>query len=769
MKGFKYEKVVFTCFFEKNVLEKGKSTQEKGILMFNPFFIYFFTFLLVCTETHANDLRARGYSLIPAPQEVLISDKNIGIDDSWGIETSMNSNSISVKRLLDGVKEFHDLVFRGSGTGKIVLELAEHSLFVELDAEQSREAYQIEIKQDLVKVIANSETGIFYGIQSLLQLLKPGTNGEYNLPIGVIKDWPDTKLRVIHWDTKHHQDRIETLKRYLDWAAFFKVNAVAFEIEDKYEYPRNPIIGAPGAFTKKEMIEITSYALERFIQLIPVVQAPSHMAFVLKHKEYEHLRADAESNYHICMCDEEAMELVFDMYQDMIDATPGVEYFFVSTDEVYYPGICGKCEREYNEENRSWTWVDYVNRVHNWMSDRDRKMLAWVEYPLLTDHIAHLPSGIIDAIMTPTRSEEWIENENRAGIEHLSYSSMQGAEFLFPNYFPTRYRGRNIGGRLQDVHDNISKIQKKGGQPIGTFAAAWDDSGLHNETFWLGWATVTQYGWSIEKPTIDQSITDFMNAFYGYGSPYMVEIYGLLQEGARFYEDLWEKVPSKERGNSYGSSKGKNPHPRSDLTLKLPSLPFSEHTNGSSLFDSKYSDKIMRASEQVEKNDRLINLLSYSITKVDRNWYNLEVLLSIAYLERYTMDVLINLVRVEKYVNAANKETSPQKAMNYMIEAYETIDDILDEEKKMWDSFVSIWEKSQYKKGRSVDGKDYVHVMDDVKDHFADRRKGLDYMLAPLQRMEMKQWRNQLWTIIRDYSKENDVKITGIPEVRLED
>jgi len=45
----------------------------------------------------------------------------------------------------------------------------------------------------------------------------------------------------------------ETLKRHLDWGAYFKVNAMAFEIEDKYEFPSHPVIGAPGAFTLDEM------------------------------------------------------------------------------------------------------------------------------------------------------------------------------------------------------------------------------------------------------------------------------------------------------------------------------------------------------------------------------------------------------------------------------------------------------------------------------------------------------------------------------------
>lgn len=123
----------------------------------------------------------------------------------------------------------------------------------------------------MVKIYANAEAGLFYGVQTLLQLLRPLNDGSFNLPEGMITDWPDLNLRFIHWDTKHHQDRLETLKHYLDWAAFFKVNAVVFEIYDKYEFPRHPIIGAPGAFTKAEMQELTSYALDRFIPVIPDV------------------------------------------------------------------------------------------------------------------------------------------------------------------------------------------------------------------------------------------------------------------------------------------------------------------------------------------------------------------------------------------------------------------------------------------------------------------------------------------------------------------
>ena len=79
---------------------------------------------------------------------------------------------------------------------------------------------------------------------------------------------------------------METLKRYLDWSARFKVNMIGFELEDKFAYPSHPVIGAPGAFTPAELQEIVNYGLERHIQVVPQVQSPAHMAYVLKHPEF---------------------------------------------------------------------------------------------------------------------------------------------------------------------------------------------------------------------------------------------------------------------------------------------------------------------------------------------------------------------------------------------------------------------------------------------------------------------------------------------------
>ncbi len=729
----------------------------------------FLTLLLIAPSAVAygfsNDLRSNGFSLIPAPQKTELTGQKIVLDNSWAIDTKLDVSSIVLKTLQFSAMELHGINFSGNGEDRIILEITPGTVNSNLSPELAEQAYRLEIAQGLVKITGNSKVGLFYGVQSLLQLLKPLNCGGFSLPEGTVTDWPDLELRILHWDTKHHQDRIETLKRFLNQSAYFKANAVAFEIEDKYEYPSHPVIGAPGAFTKAEMQDLTAYAKERFIQLIPDVQSPAHMAYVLKHAEFAHLKSDG-NNYQVCLCDEEAIQLIFDMYQDMIDATPGVDYFLVSTDEIYFAGICGKCEQEYNDQNRSQAWVDFVNRANEFMSERGRKMISWIEFPLLPEDIHKLPSTMIDGVISNGKDQKWIDEENKAGIKQLNYNSVQGAEYLFPNYFPTTYRNIPIEGNLRSTSVSSANVLKRGANLMGSFTAAWDDAGLHNEIFWLGWATGIQYSWTVGKPSLEQSIADFMDAFYGYHSPDMVEAYRLLEDGARFYQDLWDNVISKERGPGYGDWYGKGINTeRYDPTFEtLPTPGISSE----SVFITRYASKIEKAAMVKRDNEKLISLLMHCLSRVNRNQYNLEVLLSIAYLEQYTINTLMDWVKVENYLTEASEAGEDySKAINNMVEAYNLAGEIWKRELEVGRELKSIWEKSRFKKCQSVDGREFVHVLDDLKDHFADRRTGLEHMLAPFERMEIEKWQNVLMDEIDKFAKTHNVAITGLTEQPL--
>lgn len=721
--------------------------------------------LLSFGHTVVNDLRSQGFSLIPAPQKTVLSGKTIEYGHNWSIDSKLKNGSNVLQLLHAKAKELHGIDFSGNGKDKIVLDINPQILDNSVAPELAAQGYFLEMTSGLIKITGSSENGLFYGVQSVLQLLKQSYRGGLLLPEGTITDWPDLELRIIHWDTKHHQNRIETLKRYIDQSAYFKANAIAIEIEDKYEYPSHPVIGAPGAYTKAQMQDLTKYAKDRFIQLVPMVQAPAHLAYVLKHKEFAHLKSDG-SNYQICMCDEEAIQLIFDMYQDMIDATPGVEYFLVSTDEIYFAGVCSKCKNEYNDENRSQAWVDFAKRANNFISKHGRKMISWVEYPLLPEYIQQLPADMIDGVISTGKEQQWLDEEKKRGIRGLVYNSVQGSEYLFPNYFPTNYRNVQIEGNLRGVSASSKNAMERGAYLMGTFTAAWDDSGLHDELFWLGWATGLQYSWTIGEPAVEQTVADFMDVFYGYGSPQMVEVYRLLEDGARFYQDLWDNVISKERepgyGDWYGIGVGTE---RYDQTLET--LPSPEIVS-EPVFRIKYAKKIKKATVAKRDNERLISLLMHSLSEVKQNRYNIEVMLSVAYLEQYTINTLLNWVKVENYLVEASKVGEDySKAVNNMVEAYNLAGEILKEENETGKELKYVWEESRFEKCRSVDGRDFVHVLDDLKDHFADRRTSLKHMTAPFERMEIDKWQKQLLDGINAIAKTHKVSVTGLKEEPL--
>jgi hypothetical protein len=722
------------------------------------------------------NLFLRGYTVIPTPQKVALEDGDLEFNDSWSYDTgALAQNHIATRALLRDLGDFHTINLRPAGnrTSNVIrFSVMKGAVKTGDDPEIEKQGYSLKIAPGLIQITGNTDQGLFYGVQTLLQLLKSGPRGQLLLPVCSIEDWPRLQLRFLHWDTKHHQDRIETLKRYLDWSARFKINMIGFELEDKFEYPSNPIIGAPGAFTTAELQEIVNYGLERFIQVVPQIQSPAHMAYVLKHPQFAHLRADG-NNYQSDMCDERTYQLIFQMYEDVIKATKGVDYFFVSTDEVYYAGIGDKCKKPYNPENRSLQWVEFVRRARDYLAARGRRMLVWAEYPLLPQHVRMLPPDIIDGVIG---EPEYAKTENELGIRQLAYTSMQGAEFLFPNHLPSNLSlGGDLGpseGRLKSTCETISSGRVWQGNPIGVFGAAWGDSGLHNETFWLGWATVAQYGWHPKTPAVEQVVAEFMNIYYGPRVSEMVEVYRGLQMQARFFERSWDRVVSKARGSGYGNSYGKGiGTTRRDETLPQPALPAMPDLSFKPVYTDRYLTIVTEAGRLALENDVLIHRIQQNIIKTDRNRHNLEVFLSIAELTGHHNRMILGMKSIEDKLRAAreqNEKKKPEEAVGQLVAAYDQARRIVEERHQTFGFLKTVWEKSRFPKGREENGRKFYHVLDDTKDHWADRRIDLSYMIAPEESIELEKWMKSIAAVIRDYAQKHNVPVSALKEPRLE-
>ncbi len=722
----------------------------------------------------------RGYSIVPTPREVRLTDGDIVLDRSWTVDAGrLGPKHIAVRALLGDARAFHGLsLATGVGRASIKLSVAPGTVATKAAPEIDRQAYRLRITPALIEITGNGESGLFYGVQSLLQLMRRDASGHLIVPGCSMEDWPDFQLRWLHWDTKHHQDRMETLKRYLDWAARLKVNMIGFELEDKFEYPSHPVIGAPGAFTTAQLQEIVNYGLERYIQVVPQIQSPAHMAYVLKHPEFAGLRSDG-NNYQVCLCDERSYELIFSMYDDVIKASKGVDYLFVSTDEVYYAGKCAKCTEPYNPVNRSLKWVEFVKRAREHVTKRGRKMLVWGESPLLAEHVQMLPPDIINGVSSP----QYVATENKLGIRQLIYNSLQGAERLFPNHLPleTEYLilGSDEGfaeGRLQETAANLSSgYIRRNGNPIGVYGAAWDDCGLHNEVFWLGWSALAQYGWTENAPSVEQHTAEFMRLYYGPRAEGMIEIYRNLQRQARAWQVSWERVKSRARGEGYAhwdGRKGVGDAIRWDLTLDPPPLPAMPDLNVQPSFAGKYRRYLEIARARALENDQLALALQSNLGRVSRNQYSLEVYLSLTKFIGHHWRLIAGLAAAENSLvqaQSAAAAKNPRRAVSALVGAWSTVDRLNRDGERIFSELVAVYEKSRFPKGQSVGGRQFVHIMDDTKDHWADRTPDMGFMMQPERGIGLAQWQKDLRKIIEDYAKQNNIPVRGRREARLEE
>lgn len=701
----------------------------------------------------ASESRRRGYALLPVPQ-------SIQFGEGWVKATHLSRTPRLYGIPPDdvAVRALRDTLSTLAAGGEIPVELAldvgtvsAPVASVEVNDARRAQGYRIQIAADHVRLIGCGLPGLFYAVQTLCQLLDHPSGA---LPACMIVDWPDYELRCAHWDTKHHQDRMSTLKRFLDQCAEFKINAVLFELEDKFAYPSHPVIGAPGAFSPAELQDLTDYALKRHIELIPDVQSPAHMCYVLKHEEFAHLRCD-ESNYQICMDKPEARQLLFDMYDDVCDATQGARYFHVSTDEVYYAGICETARRPYNPENRSLTWVDYVHAAYAHLTERGRQVIVWLEYPVLPKHVALLPPALLNGV---AGVDERIDAAARQqGIRGFEYVSMQGVERLFPNYFGwTDAKGVHQQGRIDAAIKTVSQGKTRNPNAIGMISAAWDDSGLHNETFWLGWAMTSQAAWS-PGWMVEEAVASFFERFYGRGVTGMVEVYQGLQEGARFCEGTLESLPSRVRPEPrYGYSAAKVPVPNYDRMMRAPELLSAEDLAFEPSFSERYATALAQAGPQLAANDRLLARLHEALARAARNTYNLEVLLSIARLERSFIQWLLAFASAERALAAsaeAVKAGEPRGALKHALTARDRVQAAVDNLYETYERLRATWEVSRYQKGRAVGGRAFLHAWDDVKDHAADRRPDLSYLLEAHELMDAPGWLRGLDEVLREYAE----------------
>ncbi|KPL12831.1 MAG: hypothetical protein AMS26_16145 [Bacteroides sp. SM23_62] len=473
-----------------------------------------------------------------------------------------------------------------AGSGTLTLKLDHTGL-----SPASHEGYVLTVLGGDAEIVARGEAGLFYGCQTLEQLLEDARDFRIPVPACKITDSPALSYRAVQIDIKHHLDHMNIYYESIDRLARYKINAVIFEVEDKLRFRRQPLVAAPQSISIDEMAALTRYARERHIEITPLVQGLGHATFILKHEHYANLRELPYNRWAFCPLDEGTYDVLFDMYLDAIDATPGSRYLHIGGDEIGNIGLCPRCKPTADAEGELSLNLYWLKRVCEFAEKNGRIPIFWDDMPLKEAGVYR--STYSSDIDFEQASKDW---ENGGPIlERLISDFPKNCVYNRWNYSMARqpgnifaldwYRDNGLqamiataaqtGGCLFPLDDRDLGVSSHGIAAIrsfnqlaaekeveGMFCTAWDDHSPHLETFWRGFIASAEYSWSPNGRMLDEYDIAYLQREYGVSFPDYTNLYGKLRKGAAF----WEKAFSRE-GN------------RTDLEnalFNLPGLAFTD-------------------------------------------------------------------------------------------------------------------------------------------------------------------------------------------------
>src|SRR6202041_2998669 len=186
-------------------------------------------------------------------------------------------------------------------------------------------------------VAANTGQGLFYGVQTLRQLLRQD-DGKLICPAVSIRDWPSMEWRGVQDDISRGPIPTEDyMKRQIRTLAAYKVNLFALYMEHVFDFASQPLL-APreAALTPKEVNALVDYARKLYVTILPEQQAFGHLHHMLKYEIYSEV-AERPHGHVLTPTKEQSYEIIKAMYADLVPLFPG-PFLHVGGDETFELG-----------------------------------------------------------------------------------------------------------------------------------------------------------------------------------------------------------------------------------------------------------------------------------------------------------------------------------------------------------------------------------------------------------------------------------------------
>lgn len=731
---------------------------------------------ITASQPSATSNGTAGSGLLPLPQQLKLSEKRFTLSKNWTIASGSSAVPAPVvASLQEGLKEAGLPLNVGQTKGRtekspsirLVIQEGAVTIGASVDTNRAalaRQAYRLSLKPEQITITANAAQGLYYGIQTFLQLLREQAP-KSSLPEGEITDWPSVEVRMIYWDDAHHLEKMSALKRIIRQASTYKINAFTIKLEGHFDYKSAPALVEPYALSAREYQELTDYAKAYYVDLVPFLDAPAHVSFILKHPEYRHLRLVDDINYQFSVTNPGTFTLLNALFGELINASKGSKYIVLSTDEAYYTGKAPSekpMADSLGGNGRLLAW--FIKKMADRLHEQGRTVLFWGEFPLTRGDIPTLPSHLVNGVYN-----NMAPDFKKRGIRQFVYTATQGAEPLFPNYYPLHTKtavmadgSDRSSSRVSDMMKDIrTAFDENLSSFMGVVIAGWADAGLHPETFWLGYATGTAAGWNNKSLTAADATARFMTSFYGPSQMNMDSVYRILSRQAEFHTESWDWIASPWRSPIKGNSDSLFLQPEKDQTLPLLPVPASGTLAIAGKAYPVNAQRFATAQSFLPRNAYALQLLLDNKTRAGNQLYNLEVLESVGAICGQNLRMLITLNGVMDRLQAASSAaaTNPALAIRQLDAAMDMVSKLKTQRDSTLDGVVKVWLKEWHPLVQKANGRTFLQQLDDIKDHQPVRTIDLSYLIYRELHYPLDQWWTDVKKVRNEYAQRHQLPL----------
>lgn len=390
----------------------------------NPRLFWIIAATFLCSCASGGKTETEDCPILPRPQQV---DKQQGQYVMRGEQTvAFPDSSAGAHTVFRYLSE----ALRPAGISlKQVAPEAKASIRWSFSDQLAEEAYTLTITPEAISICSSpSAKGLFYGVQSLLQLLPPSAwdtkqkpAESYQLPAMNLTDAPRFAYRGAMMDVGRNFLPKEAVLKMLDLMAFYKLNTFHFHLTDDQgwrieikKYPRLTEKGAyrkqtqvghcdyyfprrydgiekRGFYTQDEIREIVRYAADRFITVIPEIEMPGHSSAALAC--YPELSCGLGKTYVVrdyydvfdeVYCPKEhTFRFLEDVLTEVIDLFPS-HYIHIGGDECPKKAWkkCSHCQalmKQLNLPDESALQSWFIHRIEKFVNSRGRDIIGWDE------------------------------------------------------------------------------------------------------------------------------------------------------------------------------------------------------------------------------------------------------------------------------------------------------------------------------------------------------------------------------------------------------